>query len=158
MPKTVRLRATHGADEANFSGYPKPFRVDNDGCVDVPEEAVEALLSKGGFQLAQPEVIEVPADKVAVRHLSDPAASCCHGEPDERGIILVPVGAVAALEAHGFARVEIAQPAPAPEPAQPAPAAPQAPAQPAQPAQPATPPPAPPAQAQQKPAEAPKGK
>lgn len=47
----VRLRAPLGTDEANHGT--NRYRVDNDGVIVVPREAVEPLVSVGGFHLIE---------------------------------------------------------------------------------------------------------
>lgn len=124
MSRKVRLQAPKGTDEANWSGSPVPYRVDNDGYAEVDEEAVGPLLEKGGFIL-EPDPVEVAHGNIRVKHVSDPAALCAHGgeqfslQPD--GSLVVPVEAVAHLKAHGF------HPLPEAPPAEVAPEAPPAP-------------------------------
>jgi hypothetical protein len=104
---TVRLHAPPGTDEANF-GTTK-YRVNNDGTIDVPEAAAEALLDRGGF--APDDEPDAPsAGMVPVQHATDPKATVSWGAvtyaPDENGILQVPAEAVADLGPHGFSGVE----------------------------------------------------
>jgi hypothetical protein len=97
---TKKLRAPKGTDEANADG--KSFRVDNNGIVEVPDEAAAPLIERGGFT----EVVEPPAVPVGhalVMH-SDPGAAC-EGEKFGDGY-LVPVDRVAELASHGFMPAE----------------------------------------------------
>lgn len=120
-PTKVRLYATQGSDEANHSMSTKPYRVDNNGIVEVDEEAVGPLLEKGGFIRVEEPEVEVPTGSVRVVHVSDPDATCSHAgvsfAPESDGSIVVPVTAAPHLAAHGFV--------PAPEPVE-APSAPEA--------------------------------
>ncbi len=110
----VRLHATQGSDEANWSGSSTPYRVDNDGSVEVDEEAVPALLEKGGFILDALPPVEVPHGSIRVAHVSDPGALCAHAGAEfvleADGTLIVPVEAVFALGAHGFRPVPAAAP------------------------------------------------
>lgn len=95
-----KLKAPRGTDEANADG--KIFRVDNDGTVDVPNDAVGPLLERGGFV----EVVEpaaVPDGHGLVMH-DDPGASC-DGEKVGDAFV-VPIGKVAELASHGFRAIE----------------------------------------------------
>jgi hypothetical protein len=105
MPKhKVRLHATQESDEANFGA--NRYRVDNNGDVDVDEEAVEALVAKGGFILDPAPPVEVPHGNIRVQHVSDPAAMCAHRGMEfaleSDGSVIVPIEAVEHLRAHGF--------------------------------------------------------
>lgn len=110
MGRKVRLRATQGATEANWSGSDKPYLVNpGTGMVMVDEEAVGPLVEKGGFVVANPEQPhddEEEHEMVRMKHRSDPTASVSHGgetyDPDADGMILVPSHAVEHLEPHGF--------------------------------------------------------
>lgn len=131
----VRLHAPRGTDEANFSGSTVPYRVDNNGDVEVDAEAVGPLLEKGGFTLADPVAMSVPHGFIAVRHASDPLAGCSHQgrtyEVQADGVLLVEASAIGALTSHGFVSIDEAAAAPATPDAPPVPAAPAAPAAPA---------------------------
>lgn len=96
------LKAPPGTDEANFGE--ERFRVDNDGMVDVPEEAVAGLVGQGGFLEIPEEEPGVPVGFGKVRH-DDPEASC-NGEKQEDGSFLVAIESVNELLAHGFTPVE----------------------------------------------------
>jgi hypothetical protein len=117
--KTRRLRAPAGADEANYGT--ERFRVDNDGTVTVPEEAVESLTHTGGFAEIDDEEKPVPAGLIYLAHPD--GVGCSFGgvsySPDDKGRVTVPIVAVTALAAHGF--VVPADPTP---PADPEPKAP----------------------------------
>lgn len=142
----VALRAVFGQDEANHGVV--RYRVGNDGLVWVPREAVEFLISKGGFVVAKtttgpilasgeagapgstqglrPSVratLERPAGMVKLHH--DNAAGCSYDgrqyPGDENGDVLVPAAAASELLAHGFALVP--QPPSAPKPSKPWPRA-----------------------------------
>jgi hypothetical protein len=116
-----RLTAPPGTDEANFGT--ERLRVDNDGTVSVPEEAVPGLTHVGGFTDADPEPTPVPAGYVLMAH-PEGAACALGGEsftPDERGHVVVPGLMVEHLRAHGFDVVpdepeDEAEPEPEPEP------------------------------------------
>jgi hypothetical protein len=111
--KTRRLRAPAGADEANYGT--ERFRVDNDGTVTVPEEAVESLTHTGGFAEIEEEE-PVPAGLIYLAHPD--GVGCSFGgvsyAPDDKGRVTVPIVAVTALAAHGF--VVPADPAPPADP------------------------------------------
>lgn len=97
----VRLYATQGSDEANWGTF--AYRVDNDGSVDVPEEAVADLIKTGGYVLDAPKSFS-SAGLARVRRADGGGLS--YGgvsyEPDEDGVITVPAEAVDELQAHGF--------------------------------------------------------
>jgi hypothetical protein len=111
MPEPIALRAMFGQDEANHGTA--RYRVDGDGLVHVPHEAVAFLISKGGFALAktsaalaaeaQPNAAD-PSFLVRLHH--DDARGCsysgCEYSSDENGYVLVPAEAAADLMAHGF--------------------------------------------------------
>ena len=115
----IALRAVFGQDEANHGTT--RYRVDNDGLVRVPREAVSFLTGKGGFAVAKTTAATVlaseeasplltaaaraeKADMVKLRH--EDAAGCsyrgCEYSADENGDVLVPAEAVRDLLAHGF--------------------------------------------------------
>jgi hypothetical protein len=106
MAKNVKLRATQGADEANVDGV--KYRVNNDGTVEVPQEAAPHLMGVGGFVEAEPNVPDLPEDHVRVAH--DDATGLSFGgvsyERHEDGSFHVPAHAVAHLVAHGFVALE----------------------------------------------------
>jgi hypothetical protein len=107
MPK-IRLRAPRGTDEANSSLSPVPYKVGLDGFVEVDQEAVEGLLARGGFTLADVDLAPPPVGMVRMAH-SDPHASCSFNgvsySPGADGFLMVPAVAASALEAHGFVAV-----------------------------------------------------
>ncbi len=115
MPELVALRAVFGQDEVNHGTA--RYRVDGDGLVRVPREAVLFLISNGGFALAnttaaaaiaeaQPTNAD-PSPLVRLHH--DDAGGCSYAgrqyPSDETGDVLVPPEAAAALAAHGFVPV-----------------------------------------------------
>src|ERR1700740_1061857 len=103
MPR--KLQAPDLCDEASVGG--NLYHVDNDGTV-VASEADAGGLLRAGFSPVEAAPI-APEGFAVVKH-EDPTASCSWaGEsfaPNARGEITVPVAAVAALAAHGFAPVE----------------------------------------------------
>ncbi|HEY3910383.1 MAG TPA: hypothetical protein VGM07_10870 [Stellaceae bacterium] len=111
MIELIALRAVFGQDEANHGTA--RYRVDAEGLVHVPPEAVDFLISKGGFVLpktsgaatAQPEPIDAKPDGLVRLHHGD-AAGCSYAgrqyPSDENGDVLVPAPAAADLMAHGF--------------------------------------------------------
>ena len=114
MPELVALRAVFGQDEANHGTV--RYRVDGDGLVRVPREAVSFLISNGGFALANLTTAAIaearptkadPSPLVWLHH--DDAGGCSYAgseyPSDERGNVLVPPEAAADLAAHGFAPV-----------------------------------------------------
>jgi hypothetical protein len=106
MARYKKLHAPAGADEANFAG--KRYRVDNNGEVEVPEEAVDSLVLVGGFTIT-PELIP-PSGSFAVVANRDGATSCSWGgnvyEADDNGCFSIPGDALADLSSHGFYVVE----------------------------------------------------
>jgi len=79
--------------------------------VDVPPEAAEHLIHTGGLYMAdQTELPMVPAGMAKVRMTDGSGGGCTYGSPDSvaypadaKGVVLVPVAAVAELcESHGF--------------------------------------------------------
>jgi hypothetical protein len=100
MPEElITLISTAGGDEVTHGT--RRFRVDNDGTVRVPREAVDQLLKNGGFALPKQEVA-IPHGHVRVRHISDENAQCSSGTPLSDGSCMVPHQDVAQLTAHGF--------------------------------------------------------
>src|SRR5487761_1002471 len=114
MSELIALRAVFGQDEVNHGTM--RYRVDGDGLVRVPREAVSFLISNGGFALVNTiavAIVEVqptnadPTPLVRLHH--DDAGGCSYAgseyPSDERGDVLVPPEAAADLAAHGFAPV-----------------------------------------------------
>lgn len=99
--KKVKLKAPKGTDEANAGG--ESFRVDNDGTIEVPEDAVGPLLEHGGFTEVK-EAAVIPHGHALVMH-DDPKAATSAGEKFGDGF-LVPAHKVADLASHGFRAVE----------------------------------------------------
>lgn len=106
-----KLRAPVGTDEANY-GQTR-YRVNNDGVVDVPDDAASALMDVGGF-VAIDAPVSVDADVFAdpVAKLKAPeGATCCTWDAvvfdvDREGFVYVPPSAVGALAAHGYVLIE----------------------------------------------------
>ncbi len=119
-----------GQDEANHGT--RRYRVDAEGLVHVPPEAVGFLISKGGFALPKtsgaaterPEPGGAKAGGLVRLHHGD-AAGCSYAgrqyPSDANGDVLVPAQAAADLMAHGFVAApddgSPHRPGPAPEPA-----------------------------------------
>jgi hypothetical protein len=120
-PELVALRAVFGQDEANHGTA--RYRVDNDGLVRVPREAVAFLTGTGGFVVTKTAVFSVPVGMLKLHH--DEAAGCsyagCGYSGDENGDVLVPAAAVRELVAHGFKPVP--PPIPGRDPRKPSPRA-----------------------------------
>ena len=95
----VTLRAAFGQDEATHGL--RRYRVDNDGTVQVPPDAVAPLIHTGGFYMADTETAEAPPGSALVRN-SDPTATTGLGKPDGNGNFLVPAAVLRGLAAHGF--------------------------------------------------------
>lgn len=120
-PKFTKLHAQQGSDEANHDGV--SYRVDNDGNITVPEDAVAPLVAIGGFIRVDDDRDEVPDGLVALKH--GEVTTCSWGgntyDRREDGAFFVPCAAAADLIHHGFvgADVQVAvdePPAPADEP------------------------------------------
>lgn len=126
----IALRAVFGQDEANHGTA--RYRVDAEGLVRVPPEAVDFLISKGGFALpktsgaaaAQTRFGDAEAGGLVRLHHGD-CAGCSYAgrqyQSDANGNVLVPAQAAAELMAHGFTPVPEGGssdcPGPAPKPA-----------------------------------------
>lgn len=97
----VKLIATQGADEANHGQV--RYRVDNNGAIDVPEEAAGPLMKIGGFVLANKET-PIAAGFVRVARADGSGASFggIFYEANPDGEIIVPAHAAVELAAHGF--------------------------------------------------------
>ena len=123
MPKMVRLKAPDGTDTVNYGT--KAYRVDNDGTVGVPIEAVDDLLTTGGFTRVDPTTDPVkvppvppqndPVDALpdgygVVRHADEGVVHCSWGgqgfERRHDSTFAVPNAAVSDLLSHGFSAVE----------------------------------------------------
>jgi hypothetical protein len=131
-----RLRAPKGTDEANYGQT--AFKVQDDGTVDVPDEAVASLVGVGGFSEVTepaPAVDSDPADGATLK-APEGATSCSWGgqtfDVDENGTVKVPHESVGDLIGHGFEVIEkivaeveqkiealINPPVPAPAPVEP---------------------------------------
>ena len=112
MARFKKVHAPAGTDEVNVG--PDRFRVDNDGDVEVPEEALGPLLAVGGFTVDE----ERDADPTGFVRLTHPdgATSCSWGgatyEARKDGSFAVPALAAADLLAHGFVGDETPEPEP----------------------------------------------
>lgn len=112
MSDLVALLAPAGTDEANHGTV--RYRVDSDGLMRVPPEAVFFLISTGGFAVAKTTPGPIPASQPdeaplgggMVRLHHEDAAGCSYGgreySGDEKGDVLVPAEAASDLLAHGF--------------------------------------------------------
>lgn len=101
-----KMKAPVGSEGANFGT--KLFKLDDNGDVFVPDEAVETLSGVGGFELIiEPQ--EIPQGQVKLRSLIGPQScssdgiSYSTGENDE---VIVPTDVAEALLSHGFVLVE----------------------------------------------------
>ena len=114
MSELIALRAAFGQDEANHGTV--RYRVDGDGLVRVPRQAVSFLIGNGGFALVKTTGAAIAkaqppnADSTPVVRLHhDDAGGCSYAgseyPSDERGDVLVPADAAAELAAHGFVPV-----------------------------------------------------
>jgi hypothetical protein len=114
MPALIALRPVFGQDEANHGTV--RYRMESDGLVHVPREAVSFLISKGGFAVAKtmaPPFAETqpsgadPNSLVRLHH--NVAGGCSYGgceyPSDDNGDVLVPADGVAELLGHGFVPV-----------------------------------------------------
>jgi hypothetical protein len=114
MPALIALRPVFGQDEANHGTM--RYRVESDGLVHVPRQAVPFLTSKGGFAVAKTTAARVagiqasdtdPNSLVRLHHQF--AGGCSYGgrayQSDDHGDVLVPAEAVAELLGHGFVPV-----------------------------------------------------
>ena len=96
-----KLKAPKGTDEANANG--KSYRVENDGTVEVPDDAVQPLLDVGGFVEVDETQVEVPTGMVLVKS-ADPTASCGGEKVGDK--FMVDVLTANELVSHGFSIVE----------------------------------------------------
>ena len=111
MVKT--LKAPKGKEEANANG--KSYRVENDGTIEVPDDAVQPLLATGGFVEVDETPVEVPNGMVLVKS-SDPTASCGGEKVGDK--FMVDVLTANELASHGFSIVGPVAAPPAVEPPQ----------------------------------------
>jgi hypothetical protein len=134
-----RLRAPKGTDEANYGQT--AFKVQDDGTVDVPDEAVASLVGVGGFSEVptEPAPVDMNPSDGATLKAPEGATSCSWGgqtfDVAEDGTVDVPHESVGDLIGHGFQVIEkivaevvqkienLIDPAPAKAPAPPAPVA-----------------------------------
>jgi hypothetical protein len=79
MSNLVRLIAPRGTDECNFGEV--AYRVHEDGHVDVPQEAVPALTTVGGFVVAP--IQPAPAGEDGTGSDVQPAVETSLGDPIE---------------------------------------------------------------------------
>lgn len=108
MPKFRKLKAYGHAEEYVTHGT-ETYRVDNDGSVMVPEEAVGPLTHIGSFVLADVPAPEAPKGQVFVKHDDDAASFSFEGQnfdKNEHGHFAVPAHAVEHLMSHGFYAVD----------------------------------------------------
>ena len=113
--RTIRLNAPAGARETGFGT--ERFPIDDAGEVEVPAEAVEALVTVGGFSI--PEVAPEPNPDVALLVMPDELSFSVSFDgvsyaSDEHGVVSVPVAAVAELLNHGLVPHAPVEAAPAP--------------------------------------------
>ena len=101
----ARLKAAAGTTDVNVgeTDYPVPA----DGVIDVPDNAVDDLVARGGFEL-DPDA-PAPVIGTLIMKAPDINASCSYAgvsyTAGADGNVAVPVDAVAALISHGFAVV-----------------------------------------------------
>lgn len=116
MAKFKKVHAPAGTDQVNVGT--DQFRVDNDGDVEVPEEAVGPLLAVGGFTVDEERDAD-PTGFVRLKH-HDGASACSWGgstyEAREDGSFAVPALAASDLLAHGFVGDETLEVSVDPEP------------------------------------------
>lgn len=104
--ETRLLRMPYGTDEVTYatSKYPVDLKT---GLVRVPAVAVGPLLERGGAVYADEQEMPIPEGFVRVKHGFDKNATLSHRgdtyEPDENGILTVPMSAADHIDAHGFA-------------------------------------------------------
>jgi hypothetical protein len=101
----IPLRAAFGQDEASHGAV--RYLVDDDGLIRVPLEAVDPLMTIGGFVMAQTCDSAISVGVLTLHH--DDAAGCSYGGRqflgDSNGDVLVPAEAASELLAHGFVPV-----------------------------------------------------
>lgn len=99
------MKAPIGSEGANFGT--KLFKLDDNGDVFVPDEAVATLSGVGGFELIV-EAQEIPQGQVKLRSLIGPQACSSNGvsySTGENDEVIVPTDVAEALLSHGFALV-----------------------------------------------------
>ena len=97
-----KLRAPKGTDEANFGTH--LYRVDNDGTVDVPDDAVPYLTSVGAFETID-EPSEIPHGSVRMLSTKGPMSVSVAGQSFNTGddlIVVVPLAFASEMLAHGL--------------------------------------------------------
>ncbi|HZQ41354.1 MAG TPA: hypothetical protein VFA87_11185 [Rhizomicrobium sp.] len=99
-----KLKAPAGCDEANFGEL--EFRVDNNGIIEVPDDAAEYFLGQGGFELVEEEK-QPPVQLEGHQKMMHPDGTGASWggkayEPGADGAIEVPQAAVNDLKSHGF--------------------------------------------------------
>ena len=98
----ARLKAASGTTEANVGTT--DYIIPPDGIIDVPDSAVDDLVSRGGFTpvTAPP----APVDGTAIMRAPDANASFTYAgvsySAGVDGVLTVPVEAVSAMVSHGF--------------------------------------------------------
>ena len=115
MAKFQKLHAHKGTDEANHDGV--LYRVDNDGNIEVPNEAVDALLKTGGF-VAEDLSDDDPEGFARVKSFTGATRLSWGGNSYSSradGSFLVPAVAVSDLLSHGFFGDETPEPEPVEE-------------------------------------------
>ncbi|NTG73296.1 hypothetical protein G6M02_08135 [Agrobacterium rhizogenes] len=97
-----KLKAPVGADGANIGT--SLFKLDTDGNVTVPDDAVQTLVGVGGFSI----IADIPVaseGETTLVSLNGPSA-CSFGDKtfatDDNGYVVVPTDLVASLLSHGF--------------------------------------------------------
>ncbi|NTF67967.1 hypothetical protein [Rhizobium rhizogenes] len=97
-----KLKAPIGADGANIGT--SLFKLDTDGNVTVPDDAVQTLIGVGGFSI----IADVPVaseGETTLVSLNGPS-SCSFGgktfTTDDNGYVVVPTDLVGSLLSHGF--------------------------------------------------------
>lgn len=97
----MALRAVFGQDEASHGAM--RYRVDSDGLVRVPREAVPFLIGTGGFAVAKTN--EAPAESgVAGLRRHEAVGGSCDGRDypsDQHGDVTIPAATALELMAHG---------------------------------------------------------
>jgi hypothetical protein len=111
----VTLVLPPGANDAAISHgtmdyQPEAYRLDHtdrnsERRIELPPHVAAPLLHRGGFYVAPTSYVVHSQGSIRMRHKDGPR-SCGWGgiafEPDEDGVIEVPVEAIADLQSHGF--------------------------------------------------------